>query len=182
VIFCHICCSANQRGLVRVPKHPKVPFIEGGFSNWKKALERFKSHEKSVLHRGAVSSIAMIASGANVVALQKKNTHRLMLVKLLHSIRFLARQGLPLRGHKEDAKSLEGNLVGLCNLCSLCTVINTFINFQCVFVSECFILYLENFDPCSVQVCKQFNLSLSPKHLTSSVTLVIHCFHPSLHK
>ena len=36
-----------------------------------------------------------------------------MLTKLLSSIRFLARQGLPLRGHHEDVNSLDGNLYKL---------------------------------------------------------------------
>ena len=45
-IFCHVCCSAKQKGLVSFPKHPQIPFVEGGFTNWKKALQRFQSHEK----------------------------------------------------------------------------------------------------------------------------------------
>ena len=36
-----------------------------------------------------------------------------MLLKLLSSIRFLARQGLSLRGHNENSESLEGNLYNL---------------------------------------------------------------------
>lgn len=36
-----------------------------------------------------------------------------MLLKLLSCIRYLARQGLPLRGHHEDPKSFEGNLYQL---------------------------------------------------------------------
>lgn len=39
--------------------------------------------------------------------------HREMLMKLLHSIKYLARQGLPLRGHHEDSLSFEGNLYQL---------------------------------------------------------------------
>ena len=36
-----------------------------------------------------------------------------MLIKLLHAIQFLCRQGLPLRGHKEDLESFNGNLYQL---------------------------------------------------------------------
>ena len=39
--------------------------------------------------------------------------HREMLLILLNSIRFLARQGLPFRGHMEDSESFEGNLYQL---------------------------------------------------------------------
>lgn len=53
--YCNICSSAKQKGLVSFPKHPQIPFVEGGFSNWKKALQRFDSHEKSANHREAIS-------------------------------------------------------------------------------------------------------------------------------
>ena len=39
--------------------------------------------------------------------------HREMLLKLLNSIRYLSRQGLALRGHREDSESFEGNLYQL---------------------------------------------------------------------
>ena len=55
----------------------------------------------------------------NVVALLSKEKdaemryHREMLLKLLNCIRFLARQGLPFRGHNENSESFEGNLYQL---------------------------------------------------------------------
>ena len=118
-IFCHICCLAKQKGLVSFPKHPKIPFVDGGFTNWKKALERFQGHEKSISHREAVSKISSISKGVNVRALLSKEKeaemrhHREMLLKLLNSIRYLSRQGLALRGHREDSESFEGNLCQL---------------------------------------------------------------------
>ena len=39
--------------------------------------------------------------------------HRQMLLKPLASIRFLAREGLPFRGHREHSVSFEGNLYQL---------------------------------------------------------------------
>ena len=39
--------------------------------------------------------------------------HRAMFLKLLNCVRYLARQGLPLRGHHEDSTSFEGNLYQL---------------------------------------------------------------------
>ena len=39
--------------------------------------------------------------------------HKEMLMKLLACIKYLAQQGLPLRGHYEDNQSFEGNLYQL---------------------------------------------------------------------
>ena len=44
---------------------------------------------------------------------EQKKKHQHLLLKLLSCIRFLARQGLPLRGHFESADSLQGNLYQL---------------------------------------------------------------------
>ena len=41
------------------------------------------------------------------------SNHRTMFLKLLECVRYLARQGLPLRGHHEDSTSFEGNLYQL---------------------------------------------------------------------
>ena len=44
---------------------------------------------------------------------QKRETTGAMLMKLLHCIRYLARQGLAFRGHHEDSVAFEGNLYQL---------------------------------------------------------------------
>ena len=96
-----------------------LPFVEGGFTNWKKGLQSFQSHEKSSVHKDAISKISSIARGVNIAAILSKERdaelryHREMLLKLLDCIRFLARQALPFRGHKEDSESMEGNLYQL---------------------------------------------------------------------
>lgn len=110
---------AKEKGLISFSKHPKVSFVDGGYTNWKKATERFKSHEKSLSHTTALSKLDTIARGTNVLCQLNKGKdtdmkhHREMLLRLLRSIRFLARQGLPFRGHKEDTDSFEGNLYQL---------------------------------------------------------------------
>ena len=43
----------------------------------------------------------------------EKRNNRAMLMKLLHCIRYLARQGLAFRGHHEDSVAFEGNLYQL---------------------------------------------------------------------
>ena len=113
-IFCHVCCSASKQGLITKPSY--IPFVEGGFSNWKKALQRFSSHEKSGMHKEAVTKLVSKSKAVNVSTMlskqydaEKKN-NRDMFKKLLHCIQYLARQGISFRGHHEDSIQFEGNL------------------------------------------------------------------------
>ena len=40
-IFCRLCCYAKQLELLPNSDHTKSSFINNGFANWKKALQRF---------------------------------------------------------------------------------------------------------------------------------------------
>jgi hypothetical protein len=97
----------------------KSVFTEGGYGNWSKALHRFQDHYKSDMHREATEKMAARSSGMNIIAQSSAHYeadtmfHTKMLPKLLSCIRYLARQGLPLRGHHEDNESFEGNLYQL---------------------------------------------------------------------
>ena len=59
----------------------------------------------------AKNSGQCIASLLNHQHDEETKFHRQMLLKLLSCVRFLARQGLPLRGHREDMETFEGNLL-----------------------------------------------------------------------
>ena len=115
-IYCSTCRSAKSRGLLTFPKH-KSTFVDDGFTNLKKVLQKFRDHESSVMHKEAVLKLAATKSTANGIDAQlsaqldfDQRHHRLMLMKLLSCFRYLARQGLPFRGHHEDSESFEGNL------------------------------------------------------------------------
>lgn len=118
-IFCCTCRSAISQDLVTFSKHQNSVFTDSGFGNWKKALQRFDQHEKSQMHREASVKTAAKASSTNIGAQLSKwydedtKNHRRMLLKLLASIKYLARQGLSFRGHHEDMVSAEGNLYQL---------------------------------------------------------------------
>ena len=88
-----------------------------GYSNWKDATVGFRNHELSGCHRKAVEVIISLpATTMNIGAhlsrqyAQEKELNRKMLIKILSCIQFLARQGLPLRGHGDDN---DGNLLQL---------------------------------------------------------------------
>ena len=114
-VFCHVCCLAKEQGLVTsaFPKHSMTssPFLEGGFCNWKKALQKFYQHERSELHSESSLKLAAKASTPDIVSQlrlqhdKELQTNRAMFLKVLECVTFLARQGLDLRGHREDSES-----------------------------------------------------------------------------
>ena len=118
-IFCHICRQAKYQGLLVFSKRQVQSFIDKGYCNWKNALSKLAEHEKSEMHKEAVLKLAAKSSAVNVGAMLSKehasiqDYHQTMLFKLLSSIRYMAAQGLALRGHTEKPDCLEGNLYNL---------------------------------------------------------------------
>lgn len=86
-------------------------FISNGFSNWKKAKYSFKKHERSQLHKEAVMKIVLQQqpSFATQLFRQSKKDHKYwqaMFMKVLESIKLLARQGLAIHGHSDEESNL----------------------------------------------------------------------------
>lgn len=114
--FCSVCQEAARLGVnlnkqsVRDQRAVSA-FVEMGFSTWNKALERFKIHEQSDLHRGAVLGLSNIKKGVNVLASISKGkaedmkAARKCLLNIISTINFLAKQGLALRGHTETSSN-----------------------------------------------------------------------------
>lgn len=118
-VFCTTCMKAQTKTLVSLNVKSEEAFTTEGFSNWKKAIERFQQHEKSAFHREASMKIAIldskqpdIVSKINSQKEKDQEINRKALMVLLSSIRYLARQGIPLRGHSEK----DGNLHQLLRL------------------------------------------------------------------
>ena len=118
-IFCSICLTANEQGLLS-PKYKQTAFVHSGFSNWKKALSAFRMHELSNMHKDSILKLTAknkdfgidAQLSAHLSSDQKQN--RSMFMKLLCAIQFLARQGLPFRGHKQvNIEVFGGNLYQL---------------------------------------------------------------------
>ena len=61
-VFCSTCESAADEGMPLPTLSTQISsikcFVENGFDNWKKALEKFRSHKKSDFHRAAVSMLS----------------------------------------------------------------------------------------------------------------------------
>ena len=55
---------AKSQGLLIFPKHYKSAFVDDGFKNLKKALEKFRKHEGSIMHKEAVLKLAATKSAS----------------------------------------------------------------------------------------------------------------------
>ena len=119
VLLCHFCVEADRRRLITFSTKGDDAFVKSGFSRWKNALERFAKHEAASTHKEAVLKIKSAASvniGAILDARMKEQQlqRQQALQKHLSSVRYLARQGLALRGHDEK----EGNMMQLLQMWS----------------------------------------------------------------
>ena len=117
-VLCRVCRECEDKKLFKFSTKKEQTFISDGFSNWKKALQKFKKHERSECHREAALKTAELHKGTNVTGQlnsqteQERQTAKVALMKIITSVRFLARQNLALRGHTDD----NSNLTQLVNL------------------------------------------------------------------
>lgn len=110
-VYCYYCQHAYNSQVRVVSSKADPAFTTVGFSNWKKALDRFKEHESSLAHRDCLA--AFIASKSTSVdelllkGLDKdQSKRRCSLLKQLAALRFLMRQGLPVRNDHTGGSNL----------------------------------------------------------------------------
>ena len=117
-ILCYECAVARKMQLISINKRQDGAFILRGFSNWRKALEKMKSHENSDTHKLALNNRIIHLNKQTIdtrISSQLKGDQieaRKMLLKIVTSLRFIAERGLAARGHNAD----DGNLISLLNL------------------------------------------------------------------
>ena len=94
--------------------------ISTGFSNWKDSKVAFRNHEQTKCHKEAVHTVVALPRDyedcAELLSSQhakEKANNRQMMLKLLSNIRFMARQGIPLRGDGEEDDSNYTQLLRL---------------------------------------------------------------------
>ena len=104
----------------KMESNAEPSFISSGYSNWKDVTVAFKKHQLSACHHKAVDVMITIPSTTKDIGeqlsqihRQEKATNRRMFLKILSSIRYLARQGLALRG---DGDEQDGNFLQLLKL------------------------------------------------------------------
>lgn len=106
--YCFVCCKAVKEGKVRLSTYIEESFLVKGFTNWKDATRIFMKHQSCDFHKSAAAALASRVDVGDMLSRQaatEKQQNRQYLLKVLSSIRFLARQGLPLRGDGDDTDS-----------------------------------------------------------------------------
>ena len=118
--FCYLCMTASHEGKFLASTRRDPAFVSKGFTYWKEATTAFKKHQASDCHREATEALVILPVQVGDVGellsrehQEEKATNRRMLLKILQSIRFLARQGMPLRSGGGDS---ESNLMQLLQL------------------------------------------------------------------
>ena len=120
-VLCFYCATAVQQKMP-MTGHTDQTFTEIGFSNWQKALQKFSKHEQCTSHRHACDLILSqrgdIADMLSTAHAQEKADNRRALYTILSTLRFLARQGLPLRGNyvSHDGGESSSNFMQLLQL------------------------------------------------------------------
>ena len=112
--------QASKEKKLLVSKCGDVAFTTRGFSNWKDAKVAFKNHEKTSCHKEAVQAVLVVPAShqdcaelLSSIHAKEKADNRQLLYKLLSTIRFLACQGLALRGDASEEDSNYTQLLGI---------------------------------------------------------------------
>lgn len=115
-ILCFYCMKSQiEHRTHAVAKNAEMTFVQSGFRNWKKAPERLKMHQSSHAHAVAVMHLTTrttITAQLSLQLQQQKEKARDNLLSIFQCVRYLARQGLALRGHEQG----DGNLDQLLKL------------------------------------------------------------------
>ncbi|KAK7925889.1 hypothetical protein WMY93_008199 [Mugilogobius chulae] len=115
-VFCDVCVTAKD---MKAPlpqsgsdSESVKSFVQCGFGSWGKAIERFRNHEKSTLHRASSAVVAAAKSNINVAtqisaAKQKQIADaRKALLAIFSSIQYLMCQGLSIRGKTDEDSNI----------------------------------------------------------------------------
>ena len=110
--FCYLCmkCQLEKKFLASTKRDPA--FISRGFTYWKEGTTSFKKHTNTECHREAVEALIVLPQCCKDVGeLQsaehaaEKARNRQVFMLILSNLRFLARQGLAMRGDGKDSNS-----------------------------------------------------------------------------
>ena len=117
-VLCFTCAKAASLDLAGMARCSEETFISKGFFNWKKAIEKFKNHQKTSAHMISHSNLRFRSSSTDVDAqlsahhLEEQRKARNSLMKIVTTLQYLAQQGLAIRGKEAS----DGNFAKLLEL------------------------------------------------------------------
>ena len=106
-VFCFICMQADVQGLFHNITKRDTCFTTSGFSNWRKATERFNAHEYCAAHKDAAERLSPLSRKPVIAMLsdaaaREQQVARRVLYDIFKTVRFLGREGLPFRGDEHN--------------------------------------------------------------------------------
>ena len=105
---CFTCCKAVKDGRAMATGATEQAYLVKGFSNWKDGTRSFSKHESCDFHKVCAAALASTVDVGDMLSRQAasdKRENREYLLKVLSTVRFLARQGLALRGDGDETDS-----------------------------------------------------------------------------
>ena len=119
-VLCFTCMRASTEYRLKWSLSAESTFISTGFTNWKKASDKFTTHEASKCHKEAVLRVQTLPATTKSIEdclsrehQREKLDRRQCFLKILSNLKFLARQGLPIRGHGSE---IDFNFIQLLKL------------------------------------------------------------------
>ncbi|XP_039279145.1 zinc finger MYM-type protein 1-like [Nilaparvata lugens] len=105
-VFCQTCKEAEAKGLLQLTTKKEDAFTTVGFSNWKKGLDKFRTHENTSVHKEGVLKLSSLAKPSVAAQLNDQlnsdmKKARLALEIIFTTVKYLCRQGLAIRGHED---------------------------------------------------------------------------------
>lgn len=101
-VLCYICANAELKGNLRSVQGKDAAFISTGFSNWKKAINKFESHMKSTCHKTALTFESMQCKDVGAMLNEElegsRKIERKYFIKVMETVQTLARQGIAFQG------------------------------------------------------------------------------------
>ena len=112
-ILCFYCAKYFMAQNPRLASKADPMFIKRGFTNWRKAVEKFSAHQNSQCHKLAMMTRIHEAKPVNVqlerqIERQQQEARR-NLMKIVEGVKFSGRQGIAFRGHEKES----GNFIQL---------------------------------------------------------------------
>ena len=107
--FCFYCHFSASRKLVTFSSKAEV-FVVTGFSNWKKAVQKFNEHEschahkESCLKHQVLMKLHSVKQQLLTMAYRDQSVKREIFIIQLSVLRYLLQQGLAIRRHDDVMK------------------------------------------------------------------------------
>ena len=117
-VFCYYCIKAVKEKKNSSSKMDSA-FVSSGFTNWKRATDKFKLHENAKSHKESMLRVVTAPKSGDIGEMlnsglaSEKQSNRKNFMKILTNVRFLAKQNLAFRkGGNEN----ESNFIQLLKL------------------------------------------------------------------